>query len=107
MNLRVLEYVIAVAEHGGVTRAEEELRVSQPALSKAIQQLKEEYGALVSEGRGEPVEGELSVAVPPESAVDYLPQRLAGFHEEYRDVRVRISTAEGELGVLDLARSAS
>ena len=35
MNLRVLEYVIAGAEHGGVTRAGEELRVSEPALSKA------------------------------------------------------------------------
>ncbi|MFA9412495.1 MAG: LysR substrate-binding domain-containing protein [Deltaproteobacteria bacterium] len=56
---------------------------------------------------GKLVEGELSVAVPPERAVDYLPQRLAKFHEEYPDVRVRISTAEGELGVLDLVRSAS
>ena len=99
MNLRVLEYLIAVAEHGGVTRAGEELRVSQPALSKAIQQLKEEWGKLV--------EGELSVAVPPERVVDYLPQRLAVFHEEYRDVRVRIFTAEGDLGALDLVRSAS
>ena len=107
MNLRVLEYVIAVAEHGRVTRAAEDLRVSQPALSKAIQQPKEEWATLVSEGRGEPVEGELSVAVPPEGAVDYMPQLLAGFHEEYRDVRVRISTAEGELGVPDLVRSAS
>ena len=53
MNLWVLQYVIAVAEHGGVTRAEEELPVSQPALSKAIQQLEEEWATLVSEGRGQ------------------------------------------------------
>jgi len=53
MNLRVLEYVIAVAEHGGVTRAAEELRVSEPALSKAIQQLEEEWATLVAEGRGQ------------------------------------------------------
>jgi len=56
---------------------------------------------------GKPVEGELSVAVPPEGAVDCLQQRLAKFHEEYPDVRGRISTAERELGMLDLVRSAS
>ena len=65
MNLWVLQYVIAVAEHGGVTRAAEELRVSQPALSTAVQQLEREWASLVSEGRGKLVEGEPSVAVPP------------------------------------------
>ena len=52
MNLWVLQYVIAVAEHGGVTQAAEELRVSQPALSTALQQLEREWASLVSEGRG-------------------------------------------------------
>lgn len=44
MNLRVLEYVIATSDHGSVTRAAAALRMSQPALSKAIHQLEEEWG---------------------------------------------------------------
>ena len=47
---------------------------------------------------------EYVIAVPPGGAVDYLPERLAKFHQEHPDVGVRISTAEGELGVLDLVR---
>lgn len=66
MNLRMLEYVIAVAGHGGVTRAADELRVSQPAPSKAIQQLEEEWATLLFHRvGGELVEGELSITVPP------------------------------------------
>jgi len=65
------------------------------------------HPALLPGPGGELVGGGLSVAVPPERTVDYLPQRFAKFHEEYPDVRVRISTAYGELGVPDLVRSAS
>ena len=44
MELRQIEYVVAVARHGHVTRAAEELRVAQSALSRQIQQVERELG---------------------------------------------------------------
>ncbi|MQA97791.1 MAG: LysR family transcriptional regulator [Streptosporangiales bacterium] len=45
MDLRQLEYFLAVAEHGGVTRAARALRVAQPSLSDAVRGLERELGA--------------------------------------------------------------
>lgn len=44
MDRRQLEYIVAVAEHGGFTRAAEALRVSQPALSHGIRTAEQELG---------------------------------------------------------------
>ena len=44
MNLRHLEFVIAVAEHGSFTRAAEAVHVSQPSLSHAIAGIEEQLG---------------------------------------------------------------
>ncbi len=44
MNLRQLEYVVAVIDHGGFTRAAGALRVAQPSLSQAIRSLEAELG---------------------------------------------------------------
>lgn len=49
MELRQLEYVVAVARHGHVTRAAEELRVAQSALSRQIQQVERELGVALFE----------------------------------------------------------
>jgi LysR family transcriptional regulator, transcription activator of glutamate synthase operon len=44
MDLRQLEYVLAVAEHGNFTRAAGQLHVAQPALSVAVRRLETELG---------------------------------------------------------------
>lgn len=45
MELRQVEYVVAVAEHGTFTQAAHSIPVSQPALSQGIQSLEHELGA--------------------------------------------------------------
>jgi len=44
VSVRQIEYVVAVAEHGGVTSAADALHVSQPALSVAISRLEQHLG---------------------------------------------------------------
>ncbi|MEO9386763.1 LysR family transcriptional regulator [Chromobacterium phragmitis] len=45
MNLRNLRYFVAVARHGSYQKAAARIHLTQPALSKAIQQLEEELDA--------------------------------------------------------------
>jgi DNA-binding transcriptional LysR family regulator len=54
MDLRRLEYFLAVVEHGSVTSAAAALRVAQPSLSQAIRALERDLGAelFVRDGRG-------------------------------------------------------
>ena len=54
MELRQLEYFLAVVEHGGVRRAATALRVAQPSLSDALRALEREAGVPIFHrvGRG-------------------------------------------------------
>ena len=49
VNLRQLEYFVAIAEHGSLTAAAEELLVSQPSLSQQIRSLERELGGALLE----------------------------------------------------------
>ena len=51
MNLRDLEYVVAVADHQNFTKAAHALNVSQPALSSQIRKLERELGSEIFERR--------------------------------------------------------
>ena len=42
MDLRVLEYFLAVAEVGGISRAADILHISQPTLSRQLMELERE-----------------------------------------------------------------
>ena len=44
MEIHQLEYLIAVAEEGGFTRAAEKLLIAQPSLSQQIKKLEQEVG---------------------------------------------------------------
>src|SRR4051794_26915151 len=47
MELRQVEYVVGVIDHGGFTRAAAELHVTQPSLSQGIRTLEAELGVLL------------------------------------------------------------
>ena len=50
MDLRQLEYIVAVVDHHGFTRAADALHVSQPSLSQGVQSLERELGVQLSNG---------------------------------------------------------
>lgn len=45
MDLRLIEYFIAVVDHGGITRASQAIFIAQPSLSQAIKSLERSVGA--------------------------------------------------------------
>ena len=51
MEIRVLQYFLAIAREESISRAAESLHVTQPTLSRQIAQLEEEIGAKLFERR--------------------------------------------------------
>jgi LysR family hydrogen peroxide-inducible transcriptional activator len=55
MNLRDLQYVVAVADHGHFGRAAAACNISQPTLSGQILKVEEELGVRIFEREGRTV----------------------------------------------------
>ena len=47
MDLRVLQYFLAVAKEGNITRAADALHLTQPTLSRQLKELEEELGVVL------------------------------------------------------------
>jgi DNA-binding transcriptional LysR family regulator len=56
MELRHLRYFSAVAKHMSFSKAAEELHISQPPLSRQVQELEKELGALLFDRKGKRIE---------------------------------------------------
>ena len=54
MELDHLRYFLQAAKRGGFTKAAADLMISQPALSRSIQKLQEEFGQPVFERKTRP-----------------------------------------------------
>ena len=100
MELTKLRYFYAVAKHGHVTRAAEEIHIAQPALTKAIKLLEEELGVplFYKRGRniyptvfGEYLKNKLDALLP---QLDGIPEELNALKEqESRVVRLNVLAA--------------
>lgn len=88
MELYQLQYFCSVARHGNITKAAEELHVSQPALSRSIKKLEEEVGVDLFNRVGRHIElndkGEvfLSAAESALKSVDSVSQTLDRYVRE-------------------------
>ncbi|MCM1233086.1 MAG: LysR family transcriptional regulator [Ruminococcus flavefaciens] len=52
MDIRLLEYFLAVAKYGNITRASEQLHVTQPTISRQLMELEEQVGSsLMTRGK--------------------------------------------------------
>ena len=56
VEVRQLRHLLAVAEHGNFHRAARAVHLSQPALTKSIQQLERQFGATLFDRTGRRVE---------------------------------------------------
>ena len=45
VDIRLLEYFLAVAKYGNITRAAEQLHVTQPTISRQLMELEETVGS--------------------------------------------------------------
>ena len=96
MDLRLLEYFVAVVDHGGVTKAANALFIAQPSLSQAIKTLEREIGADLFDRTGRTLEltagGRTFEAAARRVIRDVaVAKERVGAVRELRDGRLRIS----------------
>jgi DNA-binding transcriptional LysR family regulator len=87
MDSRLLRYFLAVYESRGISAAAEELRISQPALTKSIQKLEADLGAQLFE--------RMPGGVVPTRYADILARRVRLMDIEYRHAIAEIEAARG------------
>jgi LysR family nitrogen assimilation transcriptional regulator len=87
LDLRKIEYFLAVVEHRNISRAAGALRISQPTLSRQIHALEEHFKAplFVRHGRG----------VVPTEAGARLQEGLRGLERHLRTLRDDVAAAAG------------
>jgi DNA-binding transcriptional LysR family regulator len=89
VDTRLLPYFAAVADEGNLTRAAEQLFVSQPALTKQIKQLEGQLGVqLFTRSRAG-----MTLTPAGHTLADMTPAVLAGWDQAVRDTRTAASAA--------------
>src|SRR3712207_2842435 len=80
-----IPYFLAVIEHGNISRAAENLRISQPTLTRQIQALEQQFGSplLVRHGRG----------IEPTESGRRLADGLRGLERQLRSLREEVAAA--------------
>lgn len=95
VDTRLLRYFAAVAAEGNLTRAAERLFVSQPALTKQINQLESQLGVrLFSRSRAG-----MTLTAAGQALVDSTPAVLAGWDQALRETKAAASRAARVLRV--------
>ncbi|SRR5581483_3076173 len=96
MELRLIDYAIAVADHGGFSRAAEALYVSQPSVSQGVRSLERELGVELFHRLGR--------SVIPTSAGEAFLEFARGIVRDVQNARAAAAAVAGlESGRLDLA----
>src|SRR4051812_23702444 len=95
MELRQLEYFVAVAEEGNFTRAAERVHISQSGVSAQIQQLERELGAPLLDRSGRTA----TLTVAGAAALPYARAVLASVADVRRSVDDVNELVRGELVV--------
>jgi len=95
MDLKVIRYFIEIVDHGGFAKAAEAIHLTQPALSKAINQLEEELDLVLLE-RGKRG-SQLKPTASGEVVYRYGIQLLKVRQEMHRELEAQRSLNAGEL----------
>ncbi|MCB9638152.1 MAG: LysR family transcriptional regulator [Myxococcales bacterium] len=93
VTLRQMQYLLAVAEHGGFRRAAEVCHVSQPALSTQVAQVEEALGVIFFERQGRGVH----VTAAGELLLTRIRVALRAAHEVVEQARALAEPFSGDL----------
>ena len=103
VDTRLLRYFATVAQEGNLTRAAEQLFVSQPALTKQIRQLESQLGVqLFTRSRAG-----MTLTAAGRALADRVPALLAGFDQALREAKAAAGRAARVLRVGFLAGAAN
>ena len=105
MEIRVLQYFLAVAREGNISRAAEVLHLTQPTLSRQLAQLEEETGVrLFRRGsRGIELTGEgRLLRRRAEEIVELVERTAAELPQQARELEGTVAIGSGEVGGMEI-----